>query len=258
VRDDPAHAAFFDMQSALGITTHMGGMPATRELLAMCRIERAHDVLDVGCGIGVGPSHLAAAYRCQVVGADRSLEMLRWSRRRSRQQRVARSVHLLAGDVTHLPLSDNRFDVVVCESVLTFVTDQEAAVRELVRVTRPGGYVGLNEGLWLREPPPRLAESVRRALGPSVNTRATWESIWERSGLEDRVLQVRHVEARDEIGSRIDWIGWRWIVPAWGRALRLAMTNPAMRGAMREQLGVSAEVFRYAGYALMSGRKPRP
>jgi hypothetical protein len=142
--------------------------------------------------------------------------------------------------------------------VLTFVADQEAAVHELVRVTRPGGYVGLNEGLWLRAPAAELAESVRRALGPSVNTRAEWESLWTRSGLEQRVVQVHEADARYEIGSRIDWIGWRWIVPAWGRALRLAVTNPEMRGAMREQLGVPTEVFDYAGYGLFSGRKPRP
>ncbi len=52
-------AAFFDMQAAVGISKHVGGFEATRELLALCQAEQAREVLDVGCGIGVGPAYIA-------------------------------------------------------------------------------------------------------------------------------------------------------------------------------------------------------
>ena len=50
---------FFDMQAALGITKHNGGFEATNELLSLCHIEDAREVLYVGCGIGTGSTYVA-------------------------------------------------------------------------------------------------------------------------------------------------------------------------------------------------------
>ena len=50
---------YLDFQSLVGITKHMGGLGATRELLALCRVETAREILEVGCGIGAGPSSRA-------------------------------------------------------------------------------------------------------------------------------------------------------------------------------------------------------
>ena len=49
--------------------------------------------------------------------------------------------HLATGSAEHLPFPDACFDAVVVVSTLEFVTDVDAAVRELVRVTAPGGHV---------------------------------------------------------------------------------------------------------------------
>jgi cyclopropane fatty-acyl-phospholipid synthase-like methyltransferase len=50
---------FLDMQAFVGITKHTGGIEATNELLSLCHIQDAHEVLNVGCGIGVGPAYIA-------------------------------------------------------------------------------------------------------------------------------------------------------------------------------------------------------
>lgn len=42
---------------------------------------------------------------------------------------------------------------------------------------------------------------------------------------------------------------------AWGRALRLYTTNPAVRQSMKTMFDVPADVFQYAGYGLFVGRK---
>lgn len=250
------HAGFLDMQSAVGITKHIGGLDATRELAALCHVRDAHEVLDVGCGIGAGPAYLARTFGCRVVGADISERMIGWARQRARQARAGDLIGSGVADVLDLPFADDQFDVVICESVLDFVPDKAKAVRECVRVTKPGGYVGLNEGLWLHEPPPRLAEQVRDAIGPSVPAAEHWREIWDGSGLDDRVALIRHVRPRAEIMDRITWIGWRWILRAWGRAILLYARNPAMRNSIRRQLDVPSEVFNFAGYGLFIGRKP--
>ncbi len=258
LRSDPADARgerFFDMQAAIGITKHVGGIEATRELLALCHVGHASEVLDVGCGIGAGPAYIARAFGCHVAGVDLSERMIGWARRRARQERVGDLVALAAGDVLALPFGDNRFDAVVCESVLAFVADKERAIGECVRVTKPGGYLGLNEGLWRREPPPGLAERVKDAIGPSVPAERAWQELWAGSGLSNRVVRIRQVDPRAEIRSRIGWIGWPWLLRAWGRALRRYLADPAIRESLRRQLGVPAEVFDYAGYGLFAGQK---
>lgn len=47
------------------------------------------------------------------------------------------------GDVTALPFPADSFDVVLSQMALMFIGDRAAAVRELVRVTAPGGRVGV-------------------------------------------------------------------------------------------------------------------
>ncbi len=251
-------AGFFDMQAAVGVTKHMGGLEATRELLTLCHVQDAHEVLDVGCGIGAGPAYVARTFGCRVVGVDLSDRMIGWARWRARQEGVEALVELRTADVLALPFPDDRFDVVVCESVLAFVEDKTRAIRECVRVTKPGGHVGLNEGLWLTEPPPGMAERVKDAIGPSVPAEEAWRSLWAASGLQDRVVRIRHVDPRAEIKSRIGWIGWPWMLRAWGRALRLYLKDPALRQSIKQQFGVPPDVFRYAGYGLFVGQKAEP
>lgn len=250
--------AFFDMQAAVGISKHVGGFEATRELLALCQVQEARAVLDVGCGIGVGPAYVAREFGCRVVGVDLSHSMIEWARQRAHRAGVEDLVDLLTANVLALPFADNSFDAVTCESVLTFVADKAAAIAECVRVTRPGGFVGLNEGLWLTEPPPELVERVRAALGPSMLTEQGWRALWASSGLQDRAVRIRNVAARAEVRSRIRWIGWPWLLRAWGRGLRLYLRDPKVRRSIRDQFDVPPDVFRFVGYGLLVGRKPTP
>jgi ubiquinone/menaquinone biosynthesis C-methylase UbiE len=247
---------FLDMQAQLGVSKHVGGLEATHELLALCHIEDARTVLSIGCGIGVGPVYIAQNYACRVVGTDLSPKMIEWSRQRAREARVDDKVVFVPGDVLHLPFAANHFDIVYAESVFTFVQDKAQAIRECVRVTRPGGYVGLNEGLWLAPPPLELAETIKHAVGSFVLTADNWQNQWDASGLQERVARINHVDASNEMKSRIQWIGWPWLLQAWGRALRLYITTPAIRQSIKATFDVPSQAFQYVGYGLFAGRKP--
>jgi len=71
-----ADAKFLDMQAEVGVTKHIGGFEATNELLSLCHVEDAREVLNVGCGIGVGSTTIAKKYDCHVVGVDISEKMI--------------------------------------------------------------------------------------------------------------------------------------------------------------------------------------
>jgi arsenite methyltransferase len=254
--DPEPGASYFDMQGAIGVTKHTGGSNATDELLDLCHIDSAHEVLDVGCGIGVGPARIARTFGCRVVGIDLSERMIQWARLRARQEHVEGLIELRTADVLDLPYPDDRFDIVMCESVLAFVGDKDRAIQELRRVAKPNGYIGLNEGLWLRDPPPEMVERVKQAIGPSVPSEREWRRLWGDSGLEARVVRVCRVDPKVEVRSRISWVGWRWMLRAWGRALMLFLRDSSIRQSIKQQFDVPLDVFEYAGYGLFVGRKP--
>ncbi|WP_346177010.1 demethylmenaquinone methyltransferase [Streptomyces cuspidosporus] len=89
-------------------------------------------VLDLAAGTGTSSLPFAAA-GAYVVPCDFSLGMLREGKRRHPQ------LPLTAGDGTRLPFADGVFDAVTISFGLRNVHDPDAALRELLRVTRPGG-----------------------------------------------------------------------------------------------------------------------
>ena len=103
-------------------------------------------VLDVGCGDGAY-ALTAARQGAQVVGVDASLPMIGAARARARD--AALDVQFEPADAAALPFEHDRFDVVLAVTVLCFVPDAAAALREMSRVLAPGGRLVLGElGRW--------------------------------------------------------------------------------------------------------------
>lgn len=246
--------SYLDIQAAVGVSKHMGGFEATEELLSLCHIGGAQEVLEVGCGIGVGPVHIARDYGCQVVAVDISEKMIAWARQRAEREGVLDRIELRTADVRELPFAADRFDVVICESVLAFIEEKAQAINECVRVTRPGGYVGLNEAVWIEEPSPEKAEEAVE-LGTDILTVEAWQDLWEQSGLQDRVVDVRQIDAGKELKDRIQWISWPWLLRAWYRFFRLYLKYPSARQFIKDSMSSPREIFSYFGYALLVGRK---
>jgi demethylmenaquinone methyltransferase / 2-methoxy-6-polyprenyl-1,4-benzoquinol methylase len=123
-------AARYDLtNTVLALGQDRGWRKATREALELRPGDR---VLDVGAGTGVSTAELARS-GAYAVGVDISLGMLYAGRR------IRPRVPLLAGDALRLPFRDGSFDAVTISFALRNVVDAGAALRELSRVTRPGG-----------------------------------------------------------------------------------------------------------------------
>ena len=103
-------------------------------------------VLDVGCGPGTITLDLAEAVgpSGEVTGIENVAAPLEHARRTAAERGDARTRFELA-DVMGLPYADASFDVVHAHQVLQHLTDPIAALREMRRVTRPGGIVAVRD-----------------------------------------------------------------------------------------------------------------
>jgi len=161
-------------------------------------------VLDLAAGTGSSSLPFAAA-GAQVVAADFSLGMLRVGKR------AHPGLDLLAGDALRLPFADAVFDAVTISFGLRNVSDVDAALTEMARVTRPGGRLVICEFSHPTWAPFRTVytEYLMRAL-PSVARRvssnpdayvylATSIRAWpDQPALSDRV-----------VASGWSAVGWR-------------------------------------------------
>jgi ubiquinone/menaquinone biosynthesis C-methylase UbiE len=103
--------------------------------------ERAR-ILDVGCGTGEISSRLADRFPAALVlGVDLLRSHLSFAR--TRTAHVAGRVGFAVGNGFELPFADARFDLAVCRHLLQAVPEPARLVAELVRVTRPGGWLHL-------------------------------------------------------------------------------------------------------------------
>ncbi len=135
-------------------------------------------LLDVGCGDGALVC-AAASRGAEAAGVDPDPAML--AAAHARADRDGIKAAFLEGYIERLPFPDATFDVVVSITVLCFVPNASAAVREMARVLRPGGRLVLGElgrwSLWA------LIRRVRGWLGA-----ATWKAAHFRTGTELRAL----------------------------------------------------------------------
>lgn len=99
-------------------------------------------ILDVGCGDGVLALELAGR-GAQVTGVDASPRMIAIARKRAR--RDGRDVDFKIAKAEALPFASGTFDVVVAITVLCFIEDTAAALREMIRVLKPGGRLVIGE-----------------------------------------------------------------------------------------------------------------
>jgi SAM-dependent methyltransferase len=103
--------------------------------LQILKLREGENVLEVGCGYGWISRALWDAARIRWCGVDRSITMVR-QLRRTFDGYGPRAICAEAG---RLPFRDGEFDKVLCTGVLMHISEDEAAVREIVRVLRPGG-----------------------------------------------------------------------------------------------------------------------
>jgi len=166
-------------------------------------------ILDVATGTGLVASGLAER-GADVVGLDQSEEMLAGARRRlDAHPDLASRITLVQGEAERLPFADGEFDALSFTYLLRYVDDRAATMRELARVVKPGGRIGMVEfgvpqspalrALWrahTRVGLPLLGRAVSpawvevgRFLGPNIESFHRAEpdlaALWQTAGLTE-------------------------------------------------------------------------
>lgn len=98
-------------------------------------------VLDVACGSGNGAISAARRSWGGVVGADYVPALLERGRERAAAERL--DVEFVEADAQDLPFDDGAFDVTMSIFGAMFAPDQPKTAAELLRVTKPGGRIGM-------------------------------------------------------------------------------------------------------------------
>lgn len=228
---------------------HPGGLEITRELAELCHVSQGHRVLDVASGNGETACFLADQFHCQVVGVDGSDFMV--DRAKQKAQNRDLEIEFRQGDAHDLPFSDGDFDTVISECT-TCILDKEQAIREMARVARSGGYVGIHDLCWKDNTPDSLKEQLVELEGERPKTLDGWKSLFEKAGLSSVVTEDRTSlipawtkNVKKQLGlvgqAKVFWMIFR----KWG-----------LTGIV--QIMKSEQVFRskHMGYGLIVGTKP--
>jgi ubiquinone/menaquinone biosynthesis C-methylase UbiE/DNA-binding transcriptional ArsR family regulator len=130
-----------------------GSQFSTAALLALLPAEWV--VADLGCGTGELSAALGPHVK-RVIGVDNSAAMLKAA---SRRAMGLKNVDLRRGDMAALPIESSSCDAALAVLALTYVADVAAAVREAVRILRPGGKLVIVDLL------PHDRDDFRRQMG---------------------------------------------------------------------------------------------
>ena len=102
-------------------------------------IELGQSVLDVACGTGTltRAAKLETGFKGNVVGLDIDEKML------AKARKLSPDIEWQSGTATELPFEDDQFDRVTCQFGLVLIKNKVSAIKEMLRVCKPGGLVSL-------------------------------------------------------------------------------------------------------------------
>jgi len=249
-----------EVAAILGCTMmHSGQLRSTQQLIEACHTAWGHYILDVGCGIGRTACYLAKNFNCRVMGVDLSEDLVEEARHRARKLGVQNRVEFKTADVQDLPFAANVFDATICEAVLAFVPDRQAAIGEMARVTHPGRYVGLNETTWISRPPsPTVLRFVEDTMAGAQFLQASEaRALLEGAGLTNLTLfPSEKSTVLNEISAAMQSMGLGETLSGLNKLVLTYVTRPELRGTLKRSLMKPRDMMDYVGYFICAGRKP--
>lgn len=209
-------------------------------LVRWAQVKPGMEVLDVGCGTGV-VGLTAARTGARVTGVDLTPELIERAKQNSSLMRL--EADWKVGDAEELPLPDAKFDVVLSQFGHMFAPRPEVAVKEMLRVLKPGGTIAFStwppelmtgrmfalQGKYSPPPPPGVSPPpqwgdpniVRERLGTAVKN-----IEFDRQVMRFQALSVVHYRMFMETN----------VGPLMKLVQNLEKTDPTKLAALRREL----------------------
>lgn len=146
-------------------------------------------VLECACGTGAISEPIARKCRL-LIATDTAVGMLRQTCKKCSKYG---NVRVRRADLMHLKCRDNRFDKVVAGNVIHLLDDPEAALRELLRVCKPGGKVIIPTYINNEGTEPRIAVKLLEKMGAGFKRQfdlASYRQFFADAGFPDAEFSV--------------------------------------------------------------------
>jgi len=167
--------------------------------LRVAELRPGETVLDLGSGAGL--DLLLSARRVgstgRVIGLDMTPEMVELARQNAAG---ADNVEVHLGRIEQIPLPDASVDVVISNCVLNLSADKPAVLREVARVLRPGGRLGVSD--LIAEDDADSAEVVAEAAGIGAGVRPLTAAAYREALAAAGLAEVR-IEPTHDTGGGI-------------------------------------------------------
>ncbi len=248
--------------------------PVEREILRKHGLVKGMRVADICCGCGDIPLLISRELHPSfIMGVDHSEAAMEYARTLQHDFAI-KSAEFQRGDATALMLQDDSFDFVLCRLSLQIFSKPEQILKELIRITKPGGrvytlcedydlIVGHPESLAIRETYQRTAD-YGAELGVDLRSGKKLYSMLSQFRLED--IQTDHItvdscSTNREAFSKVIQSWRQFAVYTVGDSLKLdRQDQDSLAAGYDAHLRILNDPAGYTTWAMVacSGRKPLP
>ena len=172
-----------------------GGVELYRQIAVLTEMQSGTEVLAVASGAGVPLQYFATEFGVNAAGIDIDPSIIGEADSVSRELEAGDRLQFQSNSSDSLPYRDDIFDVTIGEIGLANHCDPEEAVSEMVRVTKPDGFVVLVQFVW-KAP---VEETRQMILSDHLGVRPIMLAEWKRILCE---VGVRGVRVEDWSGER--------------------------------------------------------
>ena len=190
VLSSPLYASAL-FQNIAGGAWRPGGTALTRRALALCGFPPGADVLDIGCGQGASLA-LLRNLGLNGTGLDRECSL-------------EQPFPFVQADAHEPPFPNASFDGMLCECVLSLLSDPGRALRNFAALLRPGGKLILSD-LYLKDAPAAPASRASSSCLAGARPRRELERLLEESGFAPPYFED-HSSCLKELAARLLWYG---------------------------------------------------
>ena len=177
---------------------HIGGRPATQDLIDQLDLDAALEVLDIGCGLGGTVRLLATLIGCRVTGVDLTPEYVEVGNSLNHKLGLNEGIDLTVANALNMPFEDARFDRATMLHVGMNIADKPMLFAEIGRVLKSGAICGVYDVMRTDEEP--LVYPVAWAADESTSFVAPVEEY--RAALQANGFEVLRVTGKRDVAIK--------------------------------------------------------